>query len=246
METKRQIKELREKYGEAWLQQQAGSQVQEALGMEITPMPVTSSPYENDFLLHADVEQPITTTTTTTPANTTIETAAVTDDNSVYARQNEGSSSEEEIDLGDGDESIYLVKKRGGDEELFVVITENRIYERDCITSKIKSHWHIESLVNCELIEQEGENEDACIRLDFETLRKDKKLREYVLEWEEAGRLTAVLKNILENKPPEDSVPVYQCMKCSQQFSVDDALELRKKPLQCPACESTLVIEQED
>lgn len=209
-------------------------------------MPVTSSPYENDFLLHADVEQqPITTTSTTPPPpNNTIETI-VADDNSVYARQKEGSSSEEEIDLGDGDESIYLVKKRGTDDELFVVITENRIYERD-ITSKIKSHWHIESLINCELVEEEGESEGACIRLCFETLRKDKKLREYVLEWKEAGRLTTVLKNILENKPPEDSVPVYQCMKCSQQFSVDDALEVRKKPLQCPACESTLVIEHED
>lgn len=235
LETKRQIKELREKYGEAWLQQQAGSQVQEALGLERSPMPVTSSPYENEFLLHAHEEE-------SASVNETFETA-VADDNSVYARQNEGSSSEEEIDLGDGDESIYLVTRRGSDEELFVVLTQKRIYERDCITSKVKSHWHIESLMDCEFVE----GEPAVIRLQFETIRKDRKQREYVLEEEEeARRLMGVLKSVLDNKAPDENILGYQCMKCSRQFAVDRAVDLRGKPLQCPACESTLVIERED
>lgn len=53
LETKRQIKELREKLGASWLQQQAGSFVQDVLNIEKSPFPVTSSPYESDFLLHA-------------------------------------------------------------------------------------------------------------------------------------------------------------------------------------------------
>lgn len=251
LETKRQIKELREKYGESWLQQQAGSQVQEALGLEKTPLPVTSSPYENEFLLHAkdflhtELNGKEKTEVTSEVSNNTFATAVdsvVTDDNSVYARQNDGSSSEEDIDLGDGDESIYLVTKRGGEEELFVVITKHRIYERDCITSKVKSHWHIESLINCDLVD----DQPSYIRLEFETIRKDKKQREYVLEEEEAERLTAVLKSIIAQKPPDEHILVYQCMKCSHQFSLDTTLKRREKPLQCPACEGTLVIELED
>lgn len=244
LETKRQIKELREKYGESWLQQQAGSQVQEALGLEKTPMPVTSSPYENEFLLHAKEFQPDLNgeekgEITSEVSNNTFATA---DDNSVYARQNDGSSSEEEIDLGDGDESIYLVCKRGSEEELFVVITKNRIYERDCITSKVKSHWHVESLINCEFVE----NEESYIRLDFETIRKDKKQREYVLEKEEGERLMAALKNVIESKPKDQNVLIYQCMKCSHQFTLDSTLDMRKEPLECTVCQSTIVIERED
>lgn len=253
LETKRQIKELREKYGESWLQQQAGSQLQEALGLEKTPMPVTSSPYEAEFLLHAkefhsETNNKEKAEITSEQSNNTFVTAAesvISDDNSVYARRNDGSSSEEEVDLGDGDESIYLVTKRGEGEELFVVITKNRIYERDCITSKVKAHWHIESLTSCELTEAE-EDVQRCVKLEFETLRKDKKQREYVLEKEEAERLTAVLKQVIENKPPDDSILVYQCMKCSHTFSLDKTLNHRKGPLECPACESTLVIEHEN
>lgn len=249
LETKRQIKELREKYGESWLQQQAGSQVQEALGLEKTPMPVTSSPYETDFLLHAKEYNTEVTNgkervdVTFEQSNNTFATASesVLSDDGIYARKNDGSSSEEEVDLGNGDESIYLVTKRGETDELFVVVTTNRIYERDCITSKKRVHWHIESLTSCELIEDDPDY----VKLEFETLRKDKKQREYVLEKDEAERLIAVLKNVIENKPPDEHVIAYQCMKCSHQFAVDRVLNHRKGPLECPACESTVVIEQE-
>lgn len=245
LETKRQIKELREKYGVSWLQQQAGSQVQEALGLEKTPLPVTSSPYESEFLLHAkEFHNREKAEVTSEQSNNTFATAVesvISDDNSVYAKQKDDSSSEEEIDLGDGDDSIYLVTKCGGD-EILVVITKNRIYERDCITSKVIAHWHIESLNSCVVVE----GEPSYIKLDFKTLRKDKQQREYVLNGEDAEKLATVLQEIVQNKPPDDSILVYQCMKCSQQFSIDLMLDLRRKPLECPSCGSTVVVEHEN
>lgn len=247
LETKRQLKELRSKYGESWLKEQAGAQVQEALGLE--PKIITSSPYESDFIMHAegfhsellkekaDLASEQSINTFETAPDSTLPNDSIFDD------KNAESSSEEEVDLGDGDESMYLVTKRGETEDLFFVVTKNRIYERDCITSKIKVHWHIESLVNCELVQ----DEPFYVKLEFDTLRKDKKQREYVLEKEEANRLFAVLKVILDNKAPDENTysTAYQCMKCSHRFVVNNMLRQREKTLECPVCQSTVVVEQE-
>lgn len=248
LETRRQIKELREKYGESWLQQEAGSIVQDVLGLERTSLPVTSSPYEAEFLLHAaeiakDKEK---TEVISEQSNNTFATASesTVTDNSVYARDNDETSSDEEIDLGSGDESIYLATRRGEADPVFLVVTKYRLSERNCITSKEKVRWHIESLTSCELVK--GDPDPDFVRLEFETLRKDKQLREYVLDNEETLRLISVLNNVIQNKPPEEKkVTIYQCMKCSKQFTEGQVIRKYDTPLECPACQSTLVIEQD-
>lgn len=252
LETKRQIEELRTRFGSQWLQQDAGSMVQDALGLERTPLPVTSSPYERDFLIHAKITPtPVNgkdkAEVTSEQSNNTFVTApeSVLSDCSVYAGNtaDDEDSSDEDVDLGDGDESMYFAKKRGETEELLLMITKNRITERECISSKELAHWHIHSLKKCELLNSDSGD---YVKLDFDTLRRDRMQREYVLDSDEIFRLVSVLQKIIQNRPPEKTkIIVYQCMKCSIKFKKNDKKFVSESQLQCPSCESTLVIEDD-
>lgn len=246
LETKRQIQELREKFGASWLQQQAGAMVQDVLGLEKTPLPVTSSPYETDFLLHAkEVKMHFNSTEIRTGDIETTTPDSAVSDNSVYAAEDEKeSSTDEEVDLGDGDESLFLCTKKNDSEQIFLVVTKSRLSEREVTTSKEITHWHVHTLTKCEQVEDEKLH---YVRLEFDTLRRDRKVREYILDEKEMARLIEVLKKIIEEKPNDlKKVTKYQCMKCSSKFSKDtNGQHIREKQMECPSCESTLVIEDD-
>lgn len=146
--------------------------------------------------------------------------------------------------MGDGDESLFLATKYSEDREIFIFVTNKRIEERECLTSKSLAHWHIQSLIGCESVCDE---QAQYVKLIFDTLRKDRQERKYVLEESERNRLVQVLQKIIDARPKEEvQQTVYQCMKCGVKFKKNLGQKwIYDEQLQCPACESTLIIEDD-
>lgn len=146
-------------------------------------------------------------------------------------------------DLGEGEENLYIATIKDTGEQVFVVLTETHIRERECESGNEKLRWLLESLLSCEVLGEERTD----IRLEFDTVRRDKRERLYALEAEEAARLATFLGNILASRPLQhDKLTVYKCMKCSTQFTREKSARQRETPAQeCPTCESTLVIEDD-
>lgn len=227
------------------MQQQAGSIIQDVLGFERTPLPVTSSPYETDFLLHAnEVNHHFDDRDINTENKAEMSPESVGSNSSLYAAEDEKeSSTDEEIDLGDGDESMFLCTNKDSSENVFLVVTKTKLSEREVTTSKEVTHWHVHSLKKCEKIE----DETPYIQLEFYALRRDRKVRQYILEKDEMDRLVEVLQKIIKEKPIDLMyIMKYQCMKCSLKFSKDySGKYMKDEQMTCPSCESTLVIEDD-
>lgn len=161
-------------------------------------------------------------------------------DDCPYLDENvEVQSTESYMDLGKGDDSIYIVTIKGEEDPLFVIVTDKYIVERDAIVNaKEKSKWDLERLTSCELMD----GDPPYIQLEFDTLRSDRKMRQYLLDDpDEMRRLIGVLRTYLESKPPEKLL-FYKCMKCSKTFGIEK--KHSKQQIQCPACFSDYVFEE--
>lgn len=67
-------------------------------------------------------------------------------------------------------------------EEIFIVITEKYIKERDPLTAKIKTKWLVGAISSSEIISKNP----STIHLEFDTVRRNMKDRIYILEEEES------------------------------------------------------------
>ncbi|KAF2885489.1 hypothetical protein ILUMI_20639 [Ignelater luminosus] len=254
LETKQKIEQLRKEYGETWLHSQGGgSLVHDVLGLEKTSLPMSSSPYEKEFLLHAkevDIrskdKSEINSEKSTNNTFTTATESIASENNSLYAGEQIASPEpppSDDEDLGEGEESLYLATIKDETEPVFIVLTNTHIWERECNSGKEKARWPLETLQSCELL---GDNCTE-VRLGFDTVKRDRQERQYELEVDEATRLACVLNNILTNRPPEEcKLVVYRCMKCSTQFSNEKKRGRETPALKCPACQSTVVIEDDE
>lgn len=255
LETKHRIEQLRKEYGETWLHSQGGgSLVQNVLGLEKVGVPASSSPYEKEFLLHAKEvkldKSEILSEKSTNNTFTTATDSVASENNSLYAGDQgdaaELPQSDEDDDdegLGEGEENLYLATIKDSIEPVFIVLTNTHIFERECDSSKEKARWLLETLQSCELLG------DDCtdVRLVFDTVKRGQRERQYVLEADESTRLACVLNNILTNRSPQEHcLIIYQCMKCSTQFSHKKTRGRSTPILECPACQSTVVIEHDE
>lgn len=275
LETKKQIEQLREQYGEKWLYDQAGSLVQDVLGMDKLSFPKMSTPYGSaDILIKADLMHPqrdggllygrqstsARAADKSSNCSTKIETSA-----EVYVSAEEGNllyetaddetqnlekdeendddypdDDDEEEDLGEGEESLYLVTIKGQSDPVFVIVTSTHIIERESDNGKERGRWQSETVLHCERLG------DDCLQVHFDTYKSDGKQRQYIFEdLEELQRLQDTLNTIIENKPPEE-LNLYKCMNCNNQFGVNKTLDTyNDKKMACPLCRSTLVFEDE-
>lgn len=67
-------------------------------------------------------------------------------------------------------------------EEVFIVITDKYIKERDTSSGRTRSKWLLEVIVCCEIVC----NNPSTVRIEFDTVRRNMKQRKYVLEDDEA------------------------------------------------------------
>ncbi|EEZ97501.1 serine/threonine-protein kinase 11-interacting protein [Tribolium castaneum] len=230
LETKKQIEDLHEKFGESWLNSQSG--LLDVLGLESFSLPLSTSPYEADFTIYSGdftQEQEIAKGTVVEPPDQI---------NEEYEKKIEAIPDEPDIE---GEESIYLATVRTETEPIFIVIGQTHLSERECSTGNEREKWHLDSITNCEILD-EGL---TTVQIDFETMRKSRKQRIYVFE-DEIEAFVACIKNKINTRQPkkEDDVK-YQCMKCSTVFGrVKNESILGEAAVKCPSCDSTLVVEE--
>lgn len=245
LETKRNLEKLREKLGEKWL---LGESTAGHSSPKKSPQ-FSSTPYE-DVLIHAkefvlsndtfhDAIEVVTGSTLKESSSETFKEAnstTPTEADPYFDGDVSDTSSDSLINIGTGDDDLYLVTRVGESEQIFLVVTENFLAERD-VTVNAKEHyrWDSEGLVSCKL-------EEDVIYLEFDRLRADYKQRQYVVEdAEERERLVRVLTNFIKKRPAQKTTTtVYQCLKCNGSFKIAQKTDC----VECPSCESNLVIEQ--
>lgn len=172
------------------------------------------------------------------------------DHDCLYPDENASVASTQSLfDLGKGDDGIFIVTVRGTRDPLFLIVSDKFMAERDAIVNaREKTKWDTDTLMSCELID----DEPPFVQLKFDTLRSDRKIREYCFDdVDEMQRLIGVLKDIVDSRPP-DKLTCFKCMKCSTTFgtpkvSTEKAKRMyEEKAVECPNCFSNLVIEEDD
>ncbi|XP_063906949.1 serine/threonine-protein kinase 11-interacting protein [Zophobas morio] len=232
LETKRQIEDLHEKFGESWLNSQSG--LLDVLGLEGIAVGLSTSPYEADFTIYSG---------DFTSHKDEVEKAeeVEVDDENINEEYNEVDTPDVSMEEPDvEEESIYLATVKNETEPVLLVVGQTHLSERECSTSNERDKWHVDSILSCEIID-----EGVTVQMDFETMRKDRKQRIYVFE-DEIEAFVARVKNKINSRTPkkEDDVK-YQCMKCSTVFAKlkNGSILEEEAVVKCPNCDSTLVVE---
>ncbi|KAJ8952700.1 hypothetical protein NQ318_021016 [Aromia moschata] len=227
LEIKRQVEQLRKEYGESWLYQQSGVLVQDVLGFQKNSV-LCSTPYgsaiDSSYLPNYSREDFASSTTQfetakdecisqTTSKEDNFKTAI--DDSAIFS--NTVQEEDDISDLSDGDdicsggeECIYLVTNKADDDQVFVVITETHISERDVTTSKEKARWHLNTVMECDKME---DNQNI-VKIEFDTLRRDRKQRSYEVDAEECSELFPE-----QNKNSLLDEPSVTCPKCQSNLN---------------------------
>ncbi|CAH0564166.1 unnamed protein product [Brassicogethes aeneus] len=239
LEIKKQVEHLRKEFGESWLNNQSGLLVKDVLGLEHKMALLSSTPYET-ALENTDVMENISEIKS---ENLNFETA---NDQSFENTIKQEETKEPESDISDGEdvymggeESMYLAKIQDSD-EVFVVVTETHISERNSITSKETARWHNNTVLTCEFLEDSL----TAIKITFNTIRRDRKQRIYELEEDEARNLVNAVKDkIINQEPRESKVLKYQCIKCSETFTKNKVVRVVEEPIECPKCEGKIVVQ---
>ncbi|KAK9299456.1 hypothetical protein QLX08_007486 [Tetragonisca angustula] len=268
LETKKQILEIRRKYGEdKWLSSQAGTFVQDIMGLQPSTYSVTSeftienldatnmpSIEDSASLLIKDTQSKSLTEATSEFNNENEDetkvlieeenVSEVVSNNDVNALEN---ISEPAYDPEQEVGNLYLVQKRKNSselEDLFLVITPNVIRERDSLTGKLRCCWSTSSVLSCVL----GRSEPVTVDMIFDTTREHRQNRRYFVELNTAKEIVEIINETIKTTPI--LLKVFKCMKCSTHFSQDSeyitlisSSASGTNQLKCPTCESTLVIE---
>ncbi|XP_059491192.1 serine/threonine-protein kinase 11-interacting protein isoform X2 [Neocloeon triangulifer] len=144
-----------------------------------------------------------------------------------------------------GDEAPFLVQreiqisqKNTIVKDYFVIIGTSKIVEREA-SGKISAQWPLDCLVSCE------HRSATNVFLTFDTIRRDKQNRDFLLEADDALELVKVLNSILEARSlGEMNQAVFRCMRCSTHFS-SEISDLNSTVGRCPSCNSAVVVQED-
>lgn len=228
--TKREIEQLREQFGSAWLFNQGnvmgfkddGSATRQKLLYEDL---LSSSPA---LQMDASFEQsdPIDTST---PEQETVR--MIPQDGTMYQSVDDSTGNsfyasaldetfnveaEEEIVISDAEDSeaIFIVDDEITKEQLFLVVSAINIREKDPMNGRTLTKWGISTLESCERTKSD------LIRLNFDTIRKDKRERQYRMDEKYCQQLEKYLRDVLSSRPLSAmNQTVYKCPRCNCQFS---------------------------
>jgi hypothetical protein len=141
------------------------------------------------------------------------------DNSSVYASaldETFNPETDEEIVVSEPEENEvqFIGTNELTGEELFVVVSEVNIKEKDAMNGKTSAKWGLTALESVERLRSN------LIRLTFDTIRKDKRERKYRMETKCCQELERMLREFLSSRPlSEMNQTVFKCLKCNSQFS---------------------------
>lgn len=228
--TKREIEQLREQFGSEWLYNQGnvvGFEDQENRKKLLYGDLLATSPgleeesFENS--LPTDSSTPVEDTMILNDG-TLYKSVDNSTGNSVYASALEETfnpETDEEIVVSEPEENEvqFIVTDELTKDDLILVVSEVNIKEKDAMNGRTIAKWGLTSL---ESVERARSN---LIRLTFDTIRKDKRERQYRMDMNCCQKLERILRDILSARPlSEMNQTVYKCPKCNSQFSreIDD------------------------
>ncbi|XP_043479640.1 serine/threonine-protein kinase 11-interacting protein isoform X2 [Leptopilina heterotoma] len=256
LETKRQILALRKQFGENnWLSHRAGSVIQNIMGIDsVIDVVPSSSPIPSIKILDSppksNQDETIKIEDKTEEFDETVNNENESQNDGIAIietsskEQNEEPIYNPEEELGD----LYLVQKKKNEndlEEVFLIVTNEEVKERDYITGKLKFRWSTETVLSCVI----GRGTPTTVNIIFDTTRKDRQNRTYLVEIDDAKKIVKTLNERIITRSIE--LKVYKCMKCSTHFSHDTEITTVSMlpglgPPKCPACQSALVIQTDD
>lgn len=257
LEIKRQVEQLRREYGESWLYKDSGLMVQDVLGFDKSLI-LSSTPLESGIVGMCISDPGILEITQnsefktadnisrTSEASPKTEAFCTAEDEGIVFSTNgqpdldvSDASDGEDVFSG-GEDCMFLANNCGDGSQVFVVITDSHISERDVSTSKERARWHINTVVSCE----KKEEDENVIKLEFDTLRRDRKQRIYELSPGEIDTFYESIKNKIGSvSKTEEKNLTYQCMKCSEVFQRSKNALLDQPTVNCPKCSSNMVVE---
>ncbi|KAL9877463.1 uncharacterized protein ACN2A1_013824 isoform 1-T2 [Glossina fuscipes fuscipes] len=146
---------------------------------------------------------------------------------------NESESSEPEED-----EETYIVYTSDNKDAIFLTKSSNFLRERDPLTERTKTKWSLKILESCDRLKSNT------LRINFDTVKKDKQERVYTVEEDLCQELEKKLRFILSQRDLyEMNQTVYRCVNCNCQFSQEGKKSNKFQEIRCPDCKSTFVAE---
>ncbi|KAL7740637.1 hypothetical protein ACLKA6_000014 [Drosophila palustris] len=163
----------------------------------------------------------------------------------VLRRYAASSAEQEEEPVSDveADEKLYIVcHAHKASEPLFLTISSNYMREKDALTERTITKWSIKVLESCERIKSNT------LRINFDTMQKDKQERIYCIENALCQEIEKKLRNILSDRDlTEMNITIYSCINCGIKFTQERKKKSYKTAeLRCPDCGSVFVAEVND
>ncbi|XP_063216665.1 serine/threonine-protein kinase 11-interacting protein isoform X2 [Bacillus rossius redtenbacheri] len=179
------------------------------------------------------------------PKEPSLETAVPKEPQVAPLQESQEEEPVEEADDDLADVKLYLVQKHrpGVDilDELFLVVTDSHVKERDSVSGKTKERWTMETLLSC----TKTSNDPVTVQLTFDTVRRDRQERLYIMDEEDAEQLMRALSEILDSRSLTAMNQVaFRCFKCQSQFAQELGPKVTAQPesVMCPTCGSSVVI----
>lgn len=240
--TKREIELLREQFGSEWLYNQgnvvgfeesdenASARKKLAYGDLLSSSPALRMDESFEHSNPTDSSTPIDETVVLNDGsfyNSVTENEST--GNSVYASALEDTfnpdiEDEEDVAISEPEENEvqFIVSDEMTKEDLILVVSEMNIKEKDAMNGRTLAKWGLSTFESVE------RTRSSLIRLTFDTIRKDKRERQYRMDAKCCQELERILRDYLSTRPlSEMNQTVYKCPKCNSQFSRE--IDERKK-----------------
>ncbi|CRK93086.1 CLUMA_CG006583, isoform A [Clunio marinus] len=255
--TKREIEQLREQYGSEWLfnqgavvgfeDQNVTARKKLLLGDLLSTSPALRMDESFEKSDPTDSSTPLEETIIPFEEATGNKSIDDSEGNSIYTSaldetfpQELPEEEEEKIVLSEPEDNEikFIVIDEFSQDDLFLIITETNIKEKDAMSTRTNAKWGMSTLESVERPRSD------LIRLTFDTIRKDKRERQYRMDLKCCQELEKILRDFLSSRPlSEMNQTVYKCPKCNSQFSreIDDRKK-RDYEIKC-SCGNKYVIE---
>ncbi|XP_059618813.1 serine/threonine-protein kinase 11-interacting protein isoform X3 [Phlebotomus argentipes] len=147
---------------------------------------------------------------------------------------------EEESDPEDN-EVAYFVTRVSSGQEVLLIVSDLSIKEKNRKTKQTLFRWSLKSVESCE----RTKSDVLCI--NFNTIKKDRKERNYQMPPDSCQKLQSYLRDFLASRPlSEMNQIVYKCANCTTQFCREIGNQQIKRDIFCPECKSEFVIEMHE